>query len=211
MGVFLPASTRGTIVHDYRLFSSTGVRFPVRSFDFSIYLIAYFKPYCGPRVDIASHRNEYLESSWGWRAPFRHLWADFLENLGSSTSYNPIGHHELLLHSVILLNHAITFSFELCNQNFHTASAGRKELPNIGECGVQYCSKLTPWPQSASELHRPSGRHLSAKSVPTVTFINLIIAVAGVRRQSCTSICWAHLSRFQLKTETKSSPRNVVF
>jgi hypothetical protein len=57
----------------------------------------------GPGVDSASNRNEYQESSrrqraagvWGWQ-PHHHLWADCLENVGTSTSHNPMGLHGLL-------------------------------------------------------------------------------------------------------------------
>jgi hypothetical protein len=31
------------------------------------------------------------------------------------------------------------------------------------------CTKKTPWPESASELHRPSERRLSTKLVTTLT------------------------------------------
>jgi hypothetical protein len=33
--------------------------------------------------------------AYGWQ-PYRHLWADCLDNVGSLTSYNPIGLHGLL-------------------------------------------------------------------------------------------------------------------
>jgi hypothetical protein len=47
------------------------------------------------------NRNEYQQSPWGWRTaegwtPHRHLWAECLENVGTSTSRNPTGLHGLL-------------------------------------------------------------------------------------------------------------------
>jgi hypothetical protein len=36
-----------------------------------------------------------LPGEWGWQ-PHRHLWADCLENVGSSMSHNPMGLHGLL-------------------------------------------------------------------------------------------------------------------
>jgi hypothetical protein len=75
------------------------VRFLMRSLDFTIDLIL-------PEAlgfDWASNRNEYQESPWGQRAtgaqvwqPHRHLWADCLENEGTSTSHNLTGLHGLL-------------------------------------------------------------------------------------------------------------------
>jgi hypothetical protein len=54
-----------------------------------------FQPHYGPGVDSASNRNEYQLSScwqraagaWGWQ-PHRHLWAEYLVNVGDSTSHN---------------------------------------------------------------------------------------------------------------------------
>jgi hypothetical protein len=54
-------------------------------------------------VDSASNRNEYQKFSggywavgaWGWQHN-RHLWADYLENVGTSTSHNPMGLYSLL-------------------------------------------------------------------------------------------------------------------
>jgi hypothetical protein len=58
------------------------------------------------QVDSASNRNEYQESSWGLKGgrrvklktwqPHRHLWAYCLENVGVTTSHNPMGLHGLL-------------------------------------------------------------------------------------------------------------------
>jgi hypothetical protein len=44
----------------------------------------------------ASNRIEYQEFFWGkgWK-PHRHLWADYLENVGASTSQNRMGLHGL--------------------------------------------------------------------------------------------------------------------
>jgi hypothetical protein len=56
----------------------------------------------GPGIDLASNRNEYQKLSWrqsaagDWGWPHRHLWADCLENVGTSTSHNPMGLHGLL-------------------------------------------------------------------------------------------------------------------
>jgi hypothetical protein len=54
-------------------------------------------------VDAACGRNEYQESSLGVKRGRRlvwklhcHMWADCLENTGSSTSHKPIGLHGLL-------------------------------------------------------------------------------------------------------------------
>jgi hypothetical protein len=33
--------------------------------------------------------------AWDWQ-PQRHLWTDCLENVGASTSHNPMGLHDLL-------------------------------------------------------------------------------------------------------------------
>jgi hypothetical protein len=44
------------------------VRFPMRSLDLGHWIFQLtqsFQPYYGPRVDSASNRNEYQESSWG--------------------------------------------------------------------------------------------------------------------------------------------------
>jgi hypothetical protein len=35
-------------------------------------------------------------------------------------------------------------------------------------CNLDYTTKTTPWPESASELYRPNDRRLSAKLVPNV-------------------------------------------
>jgi hypothetical protein len=52
-----------------------------------------------PGVYSASSRNEYLkiflEVKSGWQ-PNRHLWADCLNNEGSSTSHEPVGLHYIL-------------------------------------------------------------------------------------------------------------------
>jgi hypothetical protein len=37
-----------------------------------------------------------MSSSRGTDKPHRHLWADYLENVGASTSHNPMGLHGLL-------------------------------------------------------------------------------------------------------------------
>jgi hypothetical protein len=47
-------------------------------------------------------------------------------------------------------------------QNF----VGKSHLVDLGVNGDN-TEKKTPWPQSASELYRPSHRHLLAKLVPT--------------------------------------------
>jgi hypothetical protein len=44
---------------------------------------------------------------------------------------------------------------------------GQKEIYTYGASVMQINKNKTPWPQSASELHRPSDRHLSTKLVPT--------------------------------------------
>jgi hypothetical protein len=62
-----------------------------------------FQPHYGPGVDSASNRNEYQESSWGIKVG-RRVKADNLticepmstENVGASTSLNPMGFHGLL-------------------------------------------------------------------------------------------------------------------
>jgi hypothetical protein len=60
--------------------------------------------------DSSSNRNEYQESSWGYRAagaedwqPHRHLFADCLVNVGASMSHNPMGLHCLLQGELYLL------------------------------------------------------------------------------------------------------------
>jgi hypothetical protein len=72
---------------------------------FPVYLI--LSAALGPRIYLAPNRNEYqkqknnISVEWnvagakGWQ-PYRPLWADFLDNLGSQTSHNPIGLHSLL-------------------------------------------------------------------------------------------------------------------
>jgi hypothetical protein len=59
--------------------------------------------HCGPGVDSAYNRNEYQKSSWGvkvWRVhtidSLTTIWAECLENVGSSTSHKPTGLHSLL-------------------------------------------------------------------------------------------------------------------
>jgi hypothetical protein len=62
----------------------------------SIYLI--FPATLGPGVYSASNRNEYQKQKsniLGWQ-PYRHLWADCIDNEGSLTSHNPIGLQVLL-------------------------------------------------------------------------------------------------------------------
>jgi hypothetical protein len=75
-------------------------RVPMR-WIFSIDLI--FQPHYGPRVDSASNRNKYQESSWrvkgGWDVRLTTStpsWADCLENVGASTSHKTMGLHGLL-------------------------------------------------------------------------------------------------------------------
>jgi hypothetical protein len=53
---------------------------------------------CGPGVDSTSHRNMYQESSCRpeHKANNRHLWADFLENVETSTSHKPMDNHALI-------------------------------------------------------------------------------------------------------------------
>jgi hypothetical protein len=55
---------RGSVVgwHTILPDGRSRVRVPMRSSDFSIYLI--FQPHYGPGVDSASNRNEYQDSSW---------------------------------------------------------------------------------------------------------------------------------------------------
>jgi hypothetical protein len=82
----------------YAASRKVGVRFPM-SFDFSIDLI--LPAVYGLGVDSASNRNEYYESFLGLRAAgsrvrHRHLSADCLENVGASTSHNPVGVYGLL-------------------------------------------------------------------------------------------------------------------
>jgi hypothetical protein len=56
----------------------------------------------GPRVDSASNRNEYQESSWSVKGGRRVRlttsppFVSRLENVGDSTSHNPMDHHGLL-------------------------------------------------------------------------------------------------------------------
>jgi hypothetical protein len=54
----------------------------------------------GPGINSASDRKEYQESSWAAKSsrgvkikPYSHLWADYLANVGASTSQCPMGHH----------------------------------------------------------------------------------------------------------------------
>jgi hypothetical protein len=72
---------------------------------FSIYLI--LPAALGPTVYSASNSNEYQKQKnnisgekcaagvWGWQ-PYSHLWADYLDNVGSIASHNTIGLHGLL-------------------------------------------------------------------------------------------------------------------
>jgi hypothetical protein len=58
----------------------------------------------GPEVDSASNRNKYQESSWGvkdgWRVRLTNLPPSLSrlsrQNVGASTSHNPMGLHGLL-------------------------------------------------------------------------------------------------------------------
>jgi hypothetical protein len=81
------------------------VRDPMKSLNFFlIYLI--LPAVLGPGVYSASNRNEYQRQkkmflgsrAWPVRKarPHRHLRVDCLDNVGSSTSHNPIGLHSLL-------------------------------------------------------------------------------------------------------------------
>jgi hypothetical protein len=74
------------------------VWFPMMLFDFSFDY--------GHGVDSAFNRNKYQESSWGvnkWLPACKadtlthpHLWADYLENMGTLRFHNPVGLHYLL-------------------------------------------------------------------------------------------------------------------
>jgi hypothetical protein len=62
-----------------------------------------FQPHYSHRVDSASNRNEYQESSWGVKSGRRvrlktspPLWADWIENVEASTSHTHMGRHGLL-------------------------------------------------------------------------------------------------------------------
>jgi hypothetical protein len=68
------------------------------------FLSVSFQPHYGPGVDSASNRNEYQESSWGLKGG-RRVRLTYLpppvswlsrENVGTSTSHNPMGLHGLL-------------------------------------------------------------------------------------------------------------------
>jgi hypothetical protein len=56
---------------------------------------------------------------------------------------------------------ALVLKKKTCNDD------GSKSCTVIGENQAGRDSKQSPWPESASELYRPSDRHLSAKLVPT--------------------------------------------
>jgi hypothetical protein len=67
-----------------------------------------------------STRNLPGGGAWGWQ-PHRHLWADCLENVGASTSHNPMGLHGLLRDSFTFLENSRYFEifYWLWNPTWH--------------------------------------------------------------------------------------------
>jgi hypothetical protein len=117
--VFLEA--RGSVVGWGTMLQARRSRvwFPMGSLDFSIDII--FKPHYDSVVGSASNRNEYQESSWGWRAagaqgwqPYRHLWAHCLGNMGASTPHNPMGLHGPLQGQLYLFFYLPIFLTRVC-------------------------------------------------------------------------------------------------
>jgi hypothetical protein len=74
--------------------------------------IFQFQLHCGPGVNSAFNRNEYQEDSWGlkggWCVRLTTLLPSvsrlFRENVGVSTSHNPMGLHNLLQGYLYLYN-----------------------------------------------------------------------------------------------------------
>jgi hypothetical protein len=72
--------------------------------DFFFQFTYSFQPHYGPGVASTSNRNEYQESSWGVRGGRRVRLTTLppsvsrlsIENVGASTSHNPMGLHGLL-------------------------------------------------------------------------------------------------------------------
>jgi hypothetical protein len=91
--------------HYARTWKVAGLRPGEMNEYFSIYLILPVA--LGPEVDSASNGNDYQKqknnvsreqsaaSAQGLQ-PCHHLWANCLDNVGSSTSHTPIGLHSLL-------------------------------------------------------------------------------------------------------------------
>jgi hypothetical protein len=71
---------------------SLRVRFPMRSLSFQL---TSFPQFYGPRVDSASNKNEYQQSSWRLRLTILPPSASRLsrENVRASTSHNPMCLH----------------------------------------------------------------------------------------------------------------------
>jgi hypothetical protein len=88
----------GTMLQDWR----SQVQFPMRSLDFSIDLI--LPAALWPGVDSTFNRNEYQETSWGVKGVRRVRLTTSppsvsrlsKENVGASTSHNPMGLHGML-------------------------------------------------------------------------------------------------------------------
>jgi hypothetical protein len=55
-----------------------------------------------------------------------------------------------------------------------------------------------------------SVRYVKIRNARTFGFINLAVLFAGVQKQT-SSVCWAQLSRFHLKTDIESSLRKILF
>jgi hypothetical protein len=56
-----------------------------------------------------------VAGEWDWQ-PYRHLWADFLENVGSSTSHNPMCLHGLLQGWLYLYFHTFC-TVKICSKH----------------------------------------------------------------------------------------------
>jgi hypothetical protein len=74
-----------------------------------------FHPHNGPEIDSASNRNKSLSTvKWNWHLD-RHLWADCIDHVGSSTSHGHMDFHGLVqvhpyLLSVNIVYRALTDS-----------------------------------------------------------------------------------------------------
>jgi hypothetical protein len=72
--------------------------------------------------------------------------------------------------------------------------------------------RRTPWPQSASELYRPSDRHLSAKLVPTFTDRGCqVVSVTGPHGRILDFIDWSRNFSFHVAITVLLPPLRAFF
>jgi hypothetical protein len=104
VGVRVPMSSfgaRGSLVGWGTMLKArrSRVRVPIMSLDSSINLILLVALWpCGRLGLLTEMSAKNLPGGggvYGWQ-PYRHLWADYLENVGVSTCHNPMGHHDIL-------------------------------------------------------------------------------------------------------------------